>query len=93
MQEVKKLRRDAFSSENIDVTTELDYVESLKAEFDMEIHSKEFGFNRTIYIESSTCEYCDKDKNDANNEGNARIDFKSHFQMTLIIMQLLHLNI
>ena len=48
--------------------TEPDYAESLKAEFDMEIHSYAFGFNRNIYIEVITCNHHDKYTNDVGNE-------------------------
>ena len=45
-----KLRRQYFLADNNDVMKENDYDESLKAEFDTEIQSKEFGPNRNISI-------------------------------------------
>ena len=59
--------------------TERDYTEALKAEFDMEIQSEEFGFNRTLSIEGSNCQYHDKDHKNVSNDGNLRMDFYSHF--------------
>ena len=70
-----------------------DYVELLKAEFDMKIQSEAFGFNRTLSIEGSTCEYHDKNGNGLRNKENVMMHFYSHFQMTLLIMQLLYVNI
>ena len=37
------------------------------------------GFNHTISIEVSTCEYHDKYHNDVRKEGNVKVDFHSHF--------------
>ena len=53
--ECKYLRREDFLADNNAVMTERDYTEALKAEFDMEIQSEEFGFNRTLSIEGSNC--------------------------------------
>ena len=39
--------------------TERDYAEGLKAEFDKEIQSEAFGYNRTLSIEGSSWEYHD----------------------------------
>ena len=52
---------------------ERDYAEALKEEFDMEIESEAFGFNRTVSIEGITCEYHDKDFNYASNEINFKM--------------------
>ena len=62
------------------------YAELLKEYFDMEILSEVFGFNRT-------CGYNDKVNNDGSNEENVKMEFHTHFQMNLMIMQLLHVNI
>ena len=59
--------------------SEHDYAEALKAEYDMEIHLEEFGFNCTLSIEDSTCEYHNKYRNYIRNEANARMEFHSHF--------------
>ena len=45
----------------------------------MEIQSEAFVFNCTIYIEGSTCEYHDKDRNDLINDANVKMNFPSHF--------------
>ena len=58
---------------------ERDYSEALEAEFDMEIQSEAFGFNITLSIEVSTCEYHNKYHNYENNEGKVKMDFHSHF--------------
>ena len=65
--------------ENNAVITEHDHAEALKEEFDMEIQSEEFGFNCTLSIEDSTCEYQNKDHNDVSNEGKVNMSFHSHF--------------
>ena len=91
---VQKVNKTRLFSENNDVITERDYAEEVKAEFDMEIQSEAFGFNHTIYIEGCTCDYHDKYCNYVNNEANLKMEFHSHFQMTLLITQLLlYLNI
>ena len=54
------------------------YAEALKAKFDIEIQSDAFGFERTLYIECSTCEYHYNDHNDVSNEANANIYFHPH---------------
>ena len=72
--------------------TEHEYDEALKEKYDMEIQSEVFGFNRTLSIEGSTCEYHNKDHNAISNEGKVEMDFTHIFQMTLLRMQLLHLN-
>ena len=59
--------------------TEPSYAEALKAEFDMIIQLDAFGFNRTISIEVSTYEYCDKDNNVVINERNVNTGFSSYF--------------
>ena len=61
------------------MTTERDYAEASKAEFDMKIHSEAFGFNFTLSIEESTCENHNKDHNDVSNEVNMKIYFRSNF--------------
>ena len=73
--------------------TECDYAEALKAEFDMEIQQEVFRFNHTLSIEGIICEYHNKHRNDVSNDPNVNIDFHSIFQMTLLRIQLLHLNI
>ena len=55
------------------------YAEALKAEFEMEIQSESFGFNRTLSIEGKTCEYHDKYCNCLRNETNVKMDFNSYF--------------
>ena len=45
----------------------------------MEIQSEEFGFNCTISIEISTCNYHNKCHNNLSNEVKAKMDFNSHF--------------
>ena len=45
----------------------------------MEIQSELFGFNRTISIEGSTCEYYNNDHNGESNQGKVNIDFHPHF--------------
>ena len=52
---VQEVRKTSYFSDINDVMTEHDCDEALKAEFDMEIQSEEFGFNRTPLIEVSTC--------------------------------------
>ena len=49
------------------VIKERDYAEALKEEFDTEIQSEAFVFNRTIFISSSTCDYNYEDRNDISN--------------------------
>ena len=44
-----------FFAENIAVMTEINYAESLRAEFDIGINSEAFN----IYIEDLACEYHD----------------------------------
>ena len=55
--------------------TERDYAEEFKEEFDMEIQSEEFGFNHTLSIEDSACEYHNKYQNYVRNEGKVNMDF------------------
>ena len=45
----------------------------------MEIQSVVFGFNHTLSIESSMCEYCNKYPNDESNNGKVKMNFHSHF--------------
>ena len=56
-----------------------DYSEALKAESEMEINSDAFGFNKSISIEGSTCEYHNKYQNYERNQGNMKMDFHSKF--------------
>ena len=56
-----------------------DCAEALKAEFDMEIQSEEFGFNCTLLIEVSTCQYRNKYHNCVSNQGKVKVYFHSHF--------------
>ena len=86
-------RNEAFLEDNNAVMIERDYAEALMAEFDMEIQSEAFGFNYTLSIEDSTCEYHNKYHNNEINQGKVNMDFHSHFQMNLLIIQLLHLSI
>ena len=65
---------------------EHDYTKVTKEEFDMEIQSGVSGFNPTLSIEGSTCEYHNKDNNGVRNEGNLRMYFTQIFQMTLTRM-------
>ena len=58
--------------------TERNYAEALKAEFGIEIQSEVFGFDCTIYIEGSNCEYHDKYLNCVSNEGNVKMNLHSH---------------
>ena len=80
-------------ADNNAAMTENDYYEASKVEFDMAIKSEAFGFNSTLSTEVISCEYLNKDNNDVKNQGNMKMDFSHIFQMTLLIMQLLHLNI
>ena len=48
--ECKNIRREAFLAEKNAVVKERDCAESLKEEFDIEIQSEEFGFNRNLSI-------------------------------------------
>ena len=73
--------------------TERGYTESLKAEFDMEIQSEVFRFNRTLLIEGRTYEYHNKYNDGVSNKEKLKIYFTHIFQMNLLKMQLLHLNI
>ena len=66
-------------ADNIAVMTESDDEESLMAEFDMAIQSEAFGFNHTLSIEGSICEYQNKYHNDEENKGKVKMDFNSHF--------------
>ena len=61
------------------VITENDYSELLKEEFDMEIQSEAFGFNCTLSIEGSTCEYHNKYQNDKIYQGRLNMYFHSHY--------------
>ena len=45
----------------------------------MEIYSEAFGFNHTLSIEGSDCEYHNKYHNDERNQENVKMDFHSHF--------------
>ena len=45
----------------------------------MKIHSEDFGFNRTLSVKGSTCEYHYKYCNDKINEANVKINSQSHF--------------
>ena len=45
----------------------------------MEIKSEAFGFNHTLSIEGSTCEYQNKYHNDEINQVKVKTDFHSHF--------------
>ena len=45
----------------------------------MEVWSEAFGFNHTLFIEGSTCEFHDKDHNDVSNEVNVNMYFHSYF--------------
>ena len=45
----------------------------------MVIHSEAFGFNHTLSIEGSTCEYHNKYHNFVSNEEKVKIYFHSHF--------------
>ena len=45
----------------------------------MENQSEAFGFNITISIEGSTCEYHNKHHNDKSNGGKVNIEFHSPF--------------
>ena len=89
----ENIRREDFLDDNNAVMTGHDYAEVLKAEFDMEIQSEEFGFNCNLSIEGIPCEYHNKHHNYVRNKGKMKMNFHSHFQMILIIMQLLNLNI
>ena len=91
--ECKNIRREDFLADNNDVMKKRDYSESLKAEFGMVIQSEEFGSSRTLSIEVITCDYHNKYHNDVRNQGKVKMDLHSHFHMTLIIIQLLHLSI
>ena len=55
--------------------TEPDYSEALENEFDMEVQSEAYDFNRTISIEVSTCGNHYKYLNDRSNEANVNIEF------------------
>ena len=57
---VQEVRKTSYFADINDVMTEHDCDEASKAECDMEIQSEEFGFNRTLSIEGSSCEYHDK---------------------------------
>ena len=59
--------------------TECGYVEALKENFDMGIHSQAFVFNHILSIEVITYEYHDKYCNDVSNEENLNMEFHSHF--------------
>ena len=76
MQEVKKT---IFFDVNNIFMIEHDYVESFKAELDMEIKPEAFFVNHTISIEGITCEYYDKDYNDVSNEEIFKMDLHPHF--------------
>ena len=64
---MKNIRNEYFLENMNYVMTEGDYAEALKAEFDMELQSEAFGFNRTLSIEGNTCEYQNKDHNNESN--------------------------
>ena len=55
--------------------TKYNYAEELKAEYDTEIQSAAFGFNLTLSIKFSTCDYHNKDHNDVSNQGKSNMDF------------------
>ena len=76
---MKKLRNEAFLADKNSLMIEHDYFEALKAEFDMEINSEEIGFECTIPIEGSTCEYHNKNHNDEKNQVKVKMYFHSHF--------------
>ena len=59
-------------ADNNDVMTERDYSESLIAKLDMGIQSNAFGFNPTLSIEVSNCEYQNKYHNDKSNRKRRR---------------------
>jgi hypothetical protein len=79
--EAKKSRKDAFKSNPQSIMTDRDYAEGMKSEFDLEIQSEAFGYNRTLSIEGSSYEY----HADNNNTDNStvtpviKMDFHSHF--------------
>ena len=79
--EAKKSRKDAFKANIQSVMTERDYAEGMKCEFDQEIQSEAFGYNRTLSIEGSSCEYHvqDPDNDTGNTETCIKMDFHSHF--------------
>ena len=58
----------------------------------METKLEEFGFNYIILIKRNTCDYHGKYHNDVRDEGNVKMYFTHIFQMTLLIMQILHVN-
>ena len=64
--ECKNIEENLFIDNNV-VITELDDTEIYKAESGMEIHSEAFGFNHTLSVEGSTCEYHKKYHYDVNN--------------------------
>ena len=59
----------------------------------MEIQSEAFGSNLNLSIKFITCDYHDKDSNDLRNEANVNMEYLSYFQMTLIRMHLINVNI
>ena len=77
--EWKNIRRWYVLADNSAMMIKIEYAEALKVEFDTEIHSEEFGFNRTFSIEGSTCEYHNKYQNDVSNQGNVKMDLHLHF--------------
>ena len=78
--EAKKSRKDAFKANPQSIMTEQDYAEALKSEFDQEIQSEAFGYNRTLSIEGSSCEYhADNDNADNDAQPVIKMDFHSHF--------------
>ena len=83
---MKDVNKTIFFAENDAVMTERGYVESLKAEFYMEIQSDTFGFNFNLFIKCSNCECRDKYHNGGSNEANVKMDFQSHFHMALLRM-------
>ena len=58
---------------------EHDYTKVTKEEFDMEIQSGVSGFNPTLSIEGSTCEYHNKYRNGGRNEANVNMKFSLTF--------------
>ena len=52
-----------------------DYVEALKAEFDMKYQSEAFVLKPTLYIEGITCQYRNNYHNDKTNQGKVKMDF------------------
>ena len=78
--EWKNLIKQCFLAENNSGMIERDFAKGLRSEFDMEIQSEAFRFNRTLSIEGSTCEYHNKYQNGVSNQEKVNIDFTHIFR-------------